>query len=79
MTTGLSAESFPRPGERVLEAAENPVLCALNHLVLRACQRDPLERFGDARQMLLDLERCQREAVAGGKRSRRRLITAVAG
>ena len=78
MITGLPAESFPRPGERAIAAVEDPVLCALNHLALRACQRDPLERFRDADQMLLELERCQGESAAG-KRSRRRLIAAVAG
>ena len=79
MITGLPADSFPRPGRRVLEAVEAPVLCVLNHLALRACLRDPLERFRDARQMLRKLEAGQREAASAGTRSRRRVIVAVAG
>ncbi|MHC4399565.1 MAG: serine/threonine-protein kinase [Planctomycetota bacterium] len=79
MITGLPADGFPRPGERVLEAVEDPILCVLNHLALRACQRDPLERFRDARQMLRKLEAGQREAASAGTRSRRRVITAVTG
>jgi serine/threonine protein kinase len=77
--TGLPVGSFPRPGASALEAAEHPILCVLNHLALRACQRDPLRRFRDAGQMLRELEARQRKSAAGGTPSRRRAIIAAVG
>ncbi len=79
MITGLPAEDFPRPGQRAPQAADDPILCALNHLALRACQADPLDRFPDARAMLRELESSQRQAASHGTRSQRRAILALAG
>ncbi|MGO9115086.1 MAG: serine/threonine-protein kinase [Thermoguttaceae bacterium] len=56
MLTGLSAESFPRLGQRGTEIADDRVLCQLNRLVLRACQGDPHSRYADAREMLAALD-----------------------
>ena len=79
MITGLPADCFPRPGEAAVQSAEDAILCVLNHLALRACQQDPLQRFQDARQMLRELEARQREADTGGAGSRRQVIAAAVG
>ncbi len=79
MITGLPVDSFPRPGASALEAAEHPILCVLNHLALRACQRNPLQRFRDAGQMLRELEAWKPETEVRPARWRRRIIAAAAG
>lgn len=84
MTTGLPADSFPRPGERALEAVNTPILGTLTRLALRACDPDPQKRFRDAREMLAELELAQLklarpEATAGRARSRRWMCVTLAG
>ena len=56
LCTGLPPESFPRWSRRALEQRDDPAAVALNQLTLRACQRDPDQRFRDAREMLDALE-----------------------
>jgi serine/threonine protein kinase len=56
MLTGLPTESFPSLGARAREIAANPMLQKLNHVILRAAQRDPAKRFQDAGAMLGELE-----------------------
>jgi len=76
MLTGLPAESFPQLGRRAPELAEDPILGALNRLVLRACQGDPQRRFSNAREMLDALDASERETTAGRPRIGRRIVGA---
>ena len=55
MTTGMPVDKFPSLDHHVGEVARNPVLKALNRLALRACERDPRNRFADASVMLAAL------------------------
>jgi serine/threonine protein kinase len=77
MLSGLPAEAFPRPGDRAVEAVENPLLGALNRVALRACEPEPQHRFRDAREMLAALEPCEPEPTSRRARSRRWLIASV--
>ncbi len=79
MITGLPVESFPRPGERARQAVEDPVLCMLNRVALRACEPDPRQRFRDARQMLAELEPDEPRPVARRRVSPRRIISSIVG
>jgi serine/threonine protein kinase len=72
MLAGLSAESFPRLGERGPQVVKDPVLNRLNRLMLRACQPKPDERFRDARAMLAALVAPAAEAEASRRRLGRR-------
>jgi hypothetical protein len=74
MMTGLSADSFPHLGPIAGEIAEDPILTALNRLVLRASHPDPRQRFADARQMLDSLE----TSLRAGQARRRRAGAALA-
>lgn len=56
MITGLTVDSFPHLGERAEAVAEDPTLCTLNRLALKACRENPKDRFPDAREMLSALE-----------------------
>ena len=56
LLTGLPVENFPRLGQRARQIAEEPVFRRLNRLMLRACQIQPQQRFGDAEEMLHGLE-----------------------
>jgi eukaryotic-like serine/threonine-protein kinase len=76
MLTGLSAESFPRLGQRGREIADDKTLCRLNRLVLRACQGDPYARYADAREMLAALDLRDRKSK---RRLERRSIVAITG
>lgn len=66
MITGLTADSFPHLGERANAVADDPTLCALNRLALKACRENPKQRFQDAQEMLSALE-----AMAQPPRARR--------
>ena len=77
MVTGLPADRFPCLGERVGQFGKQPPLAMLNRLVLKACQPDPNERFRDARQMLDELEPCQRPITAGRERARLRVVVSI--
>jgi serine/threonine protein kinase len=79
MTTGLPAESFPRPGQWAPQSVDDPILGALTRLCLRACRPDPRERFQDAGEMLAQLEAADPQAVTRGARTRRRTVAAAAG
>lgn len=70
MLAGLSADRFPRLGDRAREVIENPILNSLNRLVLRACQPDPEARFSDAAEMLAELT--TPEPYDSARRARRR-------
>ena len=74
MFTGMSAESFPRLGQRGKEIADDRVLCRLNRLVLRACQGDPHGRYADAGEMLMALDLPELKTK---RRLRRRLAIAL--
>jgi hypothetical protein len=69
MLSGLPAERFPCLGEAAHELGKNPALGMLNRLVLRACQPDPSDRYGDARAMLAELEGPEQPAVDDRRRS----------
>ncbi len=70
MITGLPPSEFPRLSPRAREIGRDPILAALNRIVLRACQPAPNARFADARAMLAELT----HGAAGGpdRRTRRR-------
>lgn len=55
MITGLPPENAPRLGERAGHVADQPILRALNKLVLTAIHANPQQRFPDARSMLAAL------------------------
>ena len=76
MFTGLPAASFPRWSEDALAARNNPILQALNRLVLRACQRDPDQRFQDAKEMLEALKGAEIAHDAGPRPHRWMLFVA---
>ena len=67
-------DDFPRLGPRAQQIAKSPILAALLRLVLRACEREPADRFTDARAMLAELERPPKSTA---KLPRRRLPAAV--
>jgi serine/threonine protein kinase len=69
--SGLPVDEFPRLGTHAQEVGANPILAALLRLVLRACEREPEKRFGDARAMLAELEQPK---VATPRLPRRRLF-----
>ena len=69
MLSGLPAERFPCLGEAAHELGKSPALGMLNRLVLRACQPDPNDRYGDARAMLAELEGPEPPAVDDRRRS----------
>ena len=75
MFTGLPLSCFPRWSSEAIEARTEPILGALNRLVLRACQRDPTKRFKDAGDMLTELETL--EAKTPSSRSWRRKFLAI--
>jgi len=77
MLTGLPAECFPSLGARARQIADSPLLERLNHLVLRACERDPQKRFCHAREMLAAL--CACDSPAPPRRVRRRWLLAAFG
>ena len=52
MLSGLPVDDFPRLGHRAGQIAQSPILTALLRLVLRACEREPEDRFADAGAML---------------------------
>jgi hypothetical protein len=74
MLTGLPASAFPRWSSDALEERRNPVLAALNRVVLRACQPEPEKRLQDARAMLDALASAKHTATP----SRARTVTRVA-
>lgn len=78
MLTGLPPEGFPRLGRRARQLAADPVLTALNRLVLRASQGDPQLRFQDAAEMLAELRVPDPEIAASRARLRRRMMVALA-
>jgi eukaryotic-like serine/threonine-protein kinase len=78
MVTGLSADSFPRLGERAEETARDAALGNLVRIALRACQPHPQQRYTDAGQMLADLTSLQEETSEGRHRFRRRILVAAA-
>ncbi len=79
MLTGRPVNHFPRLGAQAPEVVGDPISCALNRLVLRACQPDPQHRFLDAREMLAALPASDPHALARRRRARRRMIAWVAG
>ena len=77
MITGLPADSFPRPGETAAAAVETPILGALSRVALRACERDPQQRFRDAREMLAELQPSETQTPAERTESPRRIISTI--
>jgi eukaryotic-like serine/threonine-protein kinase len=57
MLSGRPVDDFPRLGPQSQKVGCSPILTALLALVLRACEREPQNRFTDARAMLAELER----------------------
>lgn len=57
MISGLPADEFPRLGHRSAAICRDPILAFLLHLSLQACEREPANRWTDARAMLANLER----------------------
>ena len=57
MLTGLPVDDFPRLGRQSLPIGGNPTLANLLRIVLRACERDPTQRFADAQKMLADFDK----------------------
>ena len=74
MLSGLPVDDFPRLGHRAGQIAQSPILTALLRLVLRACEREPEERFADARAMLAELATAGKAAP---RLPRRRLLAAA--
>lgn len=72
--TGLPAKSFPELGEKAGDVVENPILGALNRVVIRACHSDPKQSFQDAGAMLAELEASTRP-----RQTRRRLAVRAGG
>jgi len=57
LSTGLDRQNFPElPGEEV-DPAERQTLCELNAIVLKACHRDPGQRYRSVTALRRDLER----------------------
>ncbi len=77
MLTGLPAERFPSCGGRAAAVIENPTLRVLHQLVMRACEPDPSDRFGDARLMLAELEDQLSTGGPAGRRTGRRVFLAA--
>ena len=78
MLTGLPAEGFPRWPPSLAAAGENPVVRALNRLVLRACQQDPEDRFQNGGQMLTALAQWATSARSGMRRYRKAIVVLAA-
>ncbi|MFC1806101.1 serine/threonine-protein kinase [Planctomycetota bacterium] len=78
MYTGLPADSFPRWSTSAVAARKDPTVLVLNRLVLRACERDPDDRFQDAQEMLTALAQLQARARSLPRRNRVPLILAAA-
>jgi serine/threonine protein kinase len=79
MLAGQPVSRFPRLGARAPEIAKNPILRALNKIVLRASQPDPQHRFRDAREMLSALAASDPQGLARRRRTRRRIVASMAG
>jgi serine/threonine protein kinase len=71
LLTGQPVDSFPHLGPHAREIVRDPTLSRLLRLVLRACEREPQERFADARAMLAELDR---PAKPRPRCSRRRML-----
>jgi serine/threonine protein kinase len=71
--TGLPVDDFPRLDNRAAEIAADARLTRLLSLVLQACEREPMQRFADARRMLAALDE---PLKMPGRRPKRR--TAIA-
>lgn len=72
--TGQSVDNFPHLGPQAREIVRDPTLARLLRLVLRACEREPQDRFADARAMLAELDR---PAKLRPHSSRRRILIAA--
>lgn len=77
MLTGLPAAAFPRLPVNLPNETHNRKFQALNRLVLRACSRDPSERFDDAGQMLTALRAVRAEDPHGRPHRRAFMLTAA--
>lgn len=75
MLTGMPADSFPRPGPRLVNRRNDSRVIGLNPLILRACEKNPSDRFADAGRMLEAFHKINSTTVQ--KRSRRWLITSA--
>ena len=76
MLTGLPASAFPRLPSRVASENLSRKCQILNHMVLKACSRDPSRRFGDAAEMLRALRHAQVEPAT--RRPHRRVLVLAA-
>lgn len=76
MLSGLPVDEFPRLGQQARQITGNSTQAALLRLVLRACEREPAQRFADARAMLAELERPSESRT--GLPRRRMLVAASA-
>ena len=75
IVTGLPVDAFPRLGRRAGELATNAILTKLIGVILRACEREPEQRYADARTMLAELEK---PVETKHRWSRRRVLAAAA-
>lgn len=57
LATGNDRQDYPKLPERFVDAADRAAFFRLNEVLLRACDRDPARRYGDAPALLADLER----------------------
>ena len=77
MITGRPAGRFPRLGKNASRIAGDSILRILNRLSLRACRRNPEQRFPDASAMLAEMQASDPELAAKRKRVRRRVMTSI--
>ncbi len=81
MISGLPADRFPHLGARAREASSDATLRTLMHLVLRACEPDPHDRFADATAMantLKELSKQRLSTTAARSTFRRRILLGTA-
>jgi serine/threonine protein kinase len=59
--TGLHNEQYPRMPDTLMQRPDRELLIDLNEIILKACQREPAERYSSAAEMHADLEKLQRK------------------
>lgn len=55
MSTGLDRQEFPALPVAEAQIMADPLFLELNEIILKACQNDPLRRYGSAREMHAEL------------------------
>lgn len=64
LSTGRAAALFPEVATTLVNVGEPPEFLSLNNVILKACQPQPADRYGSAREMRAALEVAQK---AGGR------------